>query len=154
MFAYFETIAVEYNGLIKPIGILMRCDMDRHPVLRYVYYEGSLYMPDLAKKCPTRLAHNKKMNDHDDWDCADDLVECGLLKHAECSTGIHPAFRLTEQGHIMIARLRKAKADGISFSQFADSLSVPVFNEQVVAKSSRCYAYHQLSTNQNKGATQ
>lgn len=64
----------------------------------------------------TRLASGKA-EDHDDWDCADDLAAAGLLKKLPVS-GV-PAFSLTDSGRDVFSRLRAWKAGRHPLDQFS-----------------------------------
>lgn len=108
-FAYAECRIVDNDGL--PDLNHMRCDIDRHPGLGRARWGGGD-----RKKYPTILRGGEKLDDHDDWDCIDDLVAAGLLTiHG---TGIHPVWAMTEKGWQVAALLRQHKAKGKNFSEF------------------------------------
>ena len=64
----------------------------------------------------TRTTHGK-VEDHDDWDCADDLVAAGLSTRHATSSKI-PAYRLTPDGQALLSRLRAWKASHRPLDQF------------------------------------
>lgn len=105
-FAYLETRCVDYEG--RPDNRHMRCDPRRHPGLSHIKWNGDY---------PTRLFGMVELPKHDDWDCVDDLVAAGLMELD--GTGIHPVVKLTNLGHTVAAALRKHKAAGKNFSDFA-----------------------------------
>jgi hypothetical protein len=87
-FAYVETRAVDYNGLLDHDR--MRCHAGRHPVMLQAKRrvsgasaDGSRY-PTRIKASATPDAHGRygvtKVPDHDDYDCLDDLIAAGLLQ--------------------------------------------------------------------------
>lgn len=111
LFAYVECRVVDDGGI--PNNLHMRCDPARHPGLAGSY-NGHRLTPD--RKYPTRLAGGALLNDHDDWDCADDLEAAGLIQIK--GTGIHPVWRLTKLGRRVAAKLREHKQKGGQFSTF------------------------------------
>lgn len=54
--------------------------------------------------------------DYDEWDCLNDMEEAGLI--VDVGTGINPAYRMTEKGCDVAARLRKHKAMGGQYAEF------------------------------------
>lgn len=107
LFAYIETRCVDYGGELNKLH--MRCDQDRHPAHRHAgCREGVKY--------PTRLKGDE-VQDHDDWDCANDLESAGLIQIG--GTGLHPVFRLTKEGRRVAALLREHKANGGKFAAFS-----------------------------------
>lgn len=108
-FAYLECRIVDNEGIVDKTK--MRCDADRHPGLAFRIPGGMG-----GGSCPTRLIHGVELDDHDDWDAADDLCAAGLIeKHG---TGLHPIVKLTEQGELVAAALRAHKGAGGSFGDF------------------------------------
>jgi hypothetical protein len=107
-FAYIETRVVDHDGRAEREK--MRCDVSRHPHLIGPHYG------DVGKKYPTRLAGDVLLEDHDDWDCADDLVCVGLLENLGTST--NPIFRLTDEGWSIAKQFRMHRAEGGSTATF------------------------------------
>jgi len=111
--AYIETRTVDYKGV--PDRNHMRCDVDRHPGLA-----GRAASPIVMdKKYPTLLKGMKKLYNHDDWDCVEDMIAESLLEWE--GTGIHPVFVLTKRGKSVCAALRIHKQNGGQFAQFVHS---------------------------------
>lgn len=76
-FAYIETRTVDHKGTIEHDH--MRCDADRHPFLALVGRRALVSTVALAgRKYPT-FAKGGEIEDHDDYDCLDDLRAAGLL---------------------------------------------------------------------------
>ncbi len=105
---YIETRCVDHKGV--PALEHMRTDPDRHPGLVAYSYN----MP--TEKSPTRLKGDATKENHDDWDCADDMIAEGLLKWQ--GTGINPVFVLTKRGRQVAAKLRAHKVNGGNFAGF------------------------------------
>ncbi len=71
--AYLETRAVDAAGVIKNAN--MRTNIKRHPLF---VARGRLAPPTDGGQYPTSYKDGE-MNNHDDWDCLDDMVQTGLL---------------------------------------------------------------------------
>ncbi len=71
--AYLETRAVDYAGVIRNAN--MRTSIKRHPLF---VARGGLGSPTDGGEYPTTYKDGE-MNEHDDWDCLNDMVEAGLL---------------------------------------------------------------------------
>jgi hypothetical protein len=100
MFAYIETLVVDRDG--EPERQRMRCDLKRHP------HMGHPLTALLQGRYLTRLRGGVELDDHDDWDCADDLEAAGLIEiHG---TGCYPFYSLTPLGHRVAAALREHRA--------------------------------------------
>lgn len=79
-FAYVETRTVDYKGTIEHDH--MRCDTDRHPMLALAGRRtGVVGFGPSDRKYPT-LAKGEQIENHDDYDCLDDLRAAGLLEVA------------------------------------------------------------------------
>lgn len=98
--AYFETLVVDNGGRIDKRR--MRCDGARHPQF------GHLPL-GIVGRCPTRLKGGVELDDHDDWDCMDDLEAAGLIETS--GTGMFPVVQLTPRGHEIANALRRHRAD-------------------------------------------
>lgn len=73
LLAYVESVCVDGHGEIDLRR--MRCDADRHP--GYAVRQG--FDDNSHKKYSTRL-QDGELQDHDDWDCLDDLEAAGLVE--------------------------------------------------------------------------
>ena len=114
-FAYVETLCVEgIGGVGIPDKNKMRCDSSKHPGL-IGSTNNMLGLYDDKTTYPTRLKTGE-INNHDDWDCIDDMEEYGLIK--TMGTGMNPAYLLTKIGSIVSHEIRVHKANGGNFSNF------------------------------------
>jgi hypothetical protein len=98
-FAYVETRAVDHKGTIEHDH--MRCDTDRHPMLALAGRRTSVVgfgMSGPSAKYPT-FAKGEQIENHDDYDCLDDLVAAGLLAVAMPPV-VDRTFR-TAYGHVI-----------------------------------------------------
>jgi len=127
LLAYVGCRVVDNEGTIN--NEHLRCYPPRHP--HYVgYRRAMLDNVTWSDKYGTRLAgffeaedgsedqRNYRLDDHDDWDCLQDLEIAGLVKiHG---TGMFPLVALTDYGYKIEARLRKHKGDKGQFNGFHD----------------------------------
>jgi hypothetical protein len=124
LLAYVGCRVVDNEGTIN--NEHLRCHPERHP--HYVGWRRAEHGGMWDVKYSTRLAGffetegedqlNYRLDDHDDWDCLQDLEIAGLIKiHG---TGLHPLVALTKYGHKIEARLRRHKADKGQFNEFHD----------------------------------
>ena len=114
LLAYIESVCVDQHGMVDLKR--MRCDADRHP--QYIYLRGigdELYG---KKKYPTQLKDGEQP-DHDDWDCLDDLETAGLVENIGFT--MQPRYIMTDRGHEVASELRKHKAQGGRYKEFAPS---------------------------------
>ena len=122
-FGYLETRCVDYKikgSRFASINFAhMRCDPALHPALA----RGDP-MFDRSKKYPTRLAGGALLENHDDWDCADDLEAAGLIKLG--GTGMYPTVQMTKLGLAVASALRAHKASGGQFADFRWAFGVEV----------------------------
>ena len=109
-FMFAETVWVDRHG--SPDIRRMRCDRSRHP--QFAHMPRSL---DDGTKYPTRLAGDVALPDHDDWDCIDDCAAAGLLTIE--GTGMHPIWKLTDEGQRVASALRAHRANGGTYATFA-----------------------------------
>jgi hypothetical protein len=117
VFAYIETLCVDNKGV--PDHDRMRTNPKTHPGLvgpRIAIMKRS-WKPEYGSRLRGHAIDKpvQRLN-HDDWDCADDLVAAGLIESN--GTGINPWFTLTKTGLAIAAALRQHKASGGSFSNF------------------------------------
>lgn len=80
--AYLETRAVDHQGVIKNAN--MRTSIKRHPLF---VARGPLGPPTDGGQYPT-CYKDGEMNEHDDWDCLNDMVEAGLLAVKPADTAL------------------------------------------------------------------
>jgi len=104
-FGYIETRIVDHGGV--PQKNHLRCIVKRHPFFAHEGGDASRY--------PTRLK-GRVQEDHDDWDCLEDLEGAGLLDNV--GTGVNPVYRLTDLGREVAGRLRGHKGQGGTFATF------------------------------------
>lgn len=121
LLAYIETLCVDHReGFGVPDRDNVRCNVKQHPGLigpRVAMAEVTTWKDAYS----TRLrGHTKEkpnqMSGHDDWNCAYDLEEAGLIE--DHGTGINPRYKMTTTGHALAAALRAHKASGGNFSNF------------------------------------
>ena len=86
-FGYLGSAVVGRGGEVDPRR--MRADPKRHPALAYA-------PAVLTGRYPTLLANGEEIDDHDDWDCAEDLEPAGLLLNR--GSGLNPEYDLTDEG--------------------------------------------------------
>lgn len=105
-FAYIETCVVDCGGRVAKER--MRCIHKRHLFFAHRGGDASAY--------PTRLRGGRKRNEHDDWDCLDDIEVAGLIENI--GTGLNPIFLLTDFGREVAGKLRGHKGQGGTFDEF------------------------------------
>ena len=119
LFGYVEAICVDgrkVEGLGR-VGEIdrrrVRCNPARHPLLDAPnpFDSGSRWKDEYC----TRL-NEGTIADHDDWDCLDDLESAGLV---EVMSLVNGYVVLTNEGIRVAAALRKHKAKGGRFANFA-----------------------------------
>ncbi len=109
-FLYIETCVVDHGGAV--VRDRMRCDPKRHPLMAHSVSLGGV-TPS------TRLKDNVYLHEHDDWDCADDLEDAGLVEYT--GAGMSPRFALTDAGWRVATELRRHKAAGGAVQDFVPS---------------------------------
>lgn len=102
-FLYIESCCVDQGGV--PGAAQMRTWSGRPRRGRMDARIPSSIGPDH----PTRLNDGTNLTEHDDWDCADDMVAAGLLEWQ--GTGLNPIFKLTDTGWAVAGKLRRARAE-------------------------------------------
>jgi hypothetical protein len=107
-FAYIETRLVDYKGVLNRDH--MRCKSNR------IAFHNAANAMVGAANYPTKLKGGVLLDDHDDWDCVDDLESAGFLRWE--GTGVNPVFKLTELGQKVAQQLRAHKAEGKNFASF------------------------------------
>lgn len=108
-FGYLAIVALG-DGL--PAREKMRCDVERHPALASAHHVALRGAPSSS-----RLAGERKLPDHDDWDCMFDLEDAGLLENI--GTGANPVVRMTDEGLRVAGLLSDHKRAGGTFATFA-----------------------------------
>lgn len=131
---YVDTRIVDHRGCL----LAYRADSPRGP-------EGSDPHMRMDMRYPTRLAEDKTLRGHTDYDCLADAIAAGFLSIARTDTSIVAArlrpvypepvpedplgddllaqgnqiqYAWTEQGYALIARLRRWRADGKPTGEF------------------------------------
>jgi hypothetical protein len=122
LLAYVECRCVDNKGELERKHL--RCNTNTHLMLADVRYRDPELM-DWKSEYGTRLKGyfkgNEKdvscrLNDHDDYDCLDDLEEAGLIEIISLVNGF---IRMTPFGTEVAAKLREHKAKGGMFATFS-----------------------------------
>ena len=109
-FVYIETRCVDHKGIIE--NDKMRTDIDRH-----LFKAGNTNFEFSQNiKYPTILKGGIELQDHDDWDCVDDLIITGLLKNK--GTKMTPVFEITDLGWEIVKQLRRHRSNGNTWDTF------------------------------------
>lgn len=125
-FAYIETCCVDNKGQLDKSK--MRTNIQKHPLLAgfsnghiqwtpshntrlkgFFQFEGK-YDPEQAIK------NGFMVDDHDDWDCLDDLEAAGFVESISLANGV---VKMTELGMKVASLLRVHKVNGGHFAQFS-----------------------------------
>lgn len=102
---YVEARCTDNGGV--PGRQNMRCLDSRHPRYSHGHDSGAY---------PTRLAGDKLLPNHDDWDCVDDLERVGLVVIG--GTSANPVWQMTPEGQRMVGLLRTHKQSGRGLGSF------------------------------------
>ena len=123
LLAYVDTRCVDHKEVLDIVHL-----RTKHPAIATTPLGQNMWEPEYG----TRLKgywkedgtkdESKKLLDHDDHDCLDDLEKAGLL--TDVGTMINPFAALTKEGWRIATLLRQHKAAG---GQFAD-FDVPITN--------------------------
>lgn len=124
---YLETVAVDNGGIVD--NRRMRCNPRLHRELANLSF-GRHGGPLIdGSKYPTRLRDGKTVDKHDDWSCLEDMVAAELVQAwlreeriGEVFGGSQAKVELTNQGHELVAQLRKHKAGGGNYATFEPCL--------------------------------
>lgn len=108
MLAYLETLCVDAKdefGLIDKTKV--RCNSSTHPLLSQ---NGFAWKESWGTRLNSGVLEN-----HDDWDCLDDLENEGLVEVFSLTQGI---VKMTSKGMAVASELRNHKASGGYYSNF------------------------------------
>jgi hypothetical protein len=110
---YLEDRALNNRGTVD--RRCLRCCPARHPTQE----NGILWWPSSGTRMPDG---SRPDPEHDDWDCAEDLLGLGLLERG--GPGSQAVFHLTGTGWAVAAALRRARSetDGNVGAQHAAAL--------------------------------
>jgi hypothetical protein len=108
---YIETRVVDYKGNLDKNH--MRIDIDRHPHLIGQFQRNIID----DKKYPTQLK-NGILDDHDDWDCVEDLIAAEFVEMSTTEITPETKFKLTDLGWEIVGQLRRHRAEGNSYQMF------------------------------------
>lgn len=108
---YIESRCVDNSAKLAHES--MRCSPKRHPMLAERHH---------TEPCsPTRLRGDKPISDHDDWDCAEDMLRAGWL--LQVGTSINPVYLLTDLGWKIVGTLRRFRADTVPLVEYHNELT-------------------------------
>ena len=129
LLAYIETRCVDYKGILDVAHLRIK-----NPAIGMGSYHAPYNRPDWKPEWGTRLKgyflpsldkdgkknevinSRRRLDDHDDLDCADDLERVGYLKNI--GTGLNPAYNMTKLGNQVASLLREHKTNGGQFANF------------------------------------
>lgn len=78
------------------------------------------------KEYPTRLRGGVLLRDHDDYDCADDIVAAGLLE--DIGTGAQRRYRMTEAGlrawHYLCAARPNGSMSTVTWEEVVEATNI------------------------------
>jgi len=112
VFAFCEVRCVDYYGGGIPTKYLR--------IKNEAIHSG--WKPEWGTKLAGYFLENdevdlsRRLDDHDDLDCIEDLENAGLLKNR--GSGINPHISLTDKGFEISGKLRAHKARGGQYSSF------------------------------------
>lgn len=107
---YIESRCVDNDGVLAHES--MRCSLRRHPLLSARHHR---------EPCSsTRLRGDQPISDHDDWDCAEDMVRAHWL--LEVGTSASPQYALTLTGWLVAGMLRRFRADKVPLPEYNERL--------------------------------
>lgn len=111
LLAYFETVAVDYNGKVDVSRI-------RTNSTKRGYSNGNITSQDWQDTWGTRMKDGDILDtQHDDIDVMNELEEAGLVKNV--STELNPIIEITERGWEVVGKIRKHKSNGGTFGNFS-----------------------------------
>lgn len=111
---YIETRCVDYKGTVRNENL--RCFPTGANLHRMTDAQQRIWCKGDEKKYGTRLADDSVAENHDDWDCIEDMVAAGVLLWE--GTGAYPAFVLTDIGWQIAHALRRWRAEGKTVKEF------------------------------------
>lgn len=131
-FAYAETCVVDQQPLDRD---RLRCNVKKRPHLvgpTVNRFGNARWEPSYGSKLKgyflegNKRDESRKLQDHDDWDCLEDMEEAGLIEFVSV---INAIVTFTDKGLAVAAHLRKHKAKGGYFSNFEFKPEMLVPNE-------------------------
>lgn len=121
LLAYVETRCVDYGGVLDVAHLRVK-----NPAIGMGSRHAPYSRPGWKPEYGTRLAGywnkdgttdpNKRLPDHDDLDCLEDLEAAGFIKNF--GTGLNPAYEMTKLGNRVASLLREHKTEGKHYSSF------------------------------------
>ncbi len=110
LLAYFETIAVDYNGKVDVRRIRINST-------KRGYGNGNISSIGWQDTWGTKMKDgNIPDTQHDDIDIMNDLEEAGFVKNI--FTEINPIIEMTEKGREVVGKIREHKSNGGMFGNF------------------------------------
>lgn len=123
LLAYVETLCVDSGN--KGIGLInksrVRANEKTHRLNAVNFSICGPWNPEWGTRLSGYFLDNnevdlkRRLDDHDDWDCLNDLEDAGLVDVISEATG---AVKLTDKGIAVSGRLREWKAKGGMFATF------------------------------------
>lgn len=119
LLAYVETRCVDYKGELDREHL--RCNEKIRPMLKgyRTAGPGMGWKPEYGTRLKgyfeDRTNKALKLEDHDDWDCLDDLEDAGYI---EILSLVNGWVTLTKLGSEVSSKLRLHKAQGKMFADF------------------------------------
>ena len=112
LLAYFETIAVDYDGKVDVRRIRINST-------KRGYSNGNITsLQDWQDTWGTRMKGGYIPDtQHDDIDVMNELEEAGLVKNV--FTEMNPIIEITEKGREVVGKIRKHKSNGGVFGNFS-----------------------------------
>jgi hypothetical protein len=89
----------------------LRCNGKEHPLL----YQNKRTICEWKSSYGTRLNDKTQLDEHDDWDCLDDMENEGLVDIISLINGF---YKLTDKGINIGKELMAHKAKGNNFASF------------------------------------
>lgn len=110
LLAYVEARYMDNRGILDHRN--MRCNIEKHPLFATPVQAHFRWRPEYG----TKLKDGTRLEDHDDWDCLEDLERAGLV---EIISMINGFVRLTPRGKEIACQLRLYKLNGGNYAEFS-----------------------------------